>query len=391
MASIQARHQRKCALGRPWTTFADATTTNGCTCEKPGPLYYSVTRVDGKLVREPIGHNRRNAERELTKVQAAVNEDTYEPPSPVTFDQWADQFLAGLRRRPTTHRQYAVTLNYARAVFGPKKLRKLTAADVRALLEHVEEANRKRKRKTSQATLAKHLRQLSTCLEAARVEGLLPVNPVRRMHSSSKPKAATKPPSYFTDDELPRLWPELAHREPYLFAAKLAVTTGMRFGEVSGLHLSDLHLLDGEIHLRRQWTAGAEVDTTKSGKPRTVDLVPQAQQVLADWLRVRGPDEGLLFEREVGGNLDNDEGRDLLYAAMKRAGIARVGEQGGKRDWHSLRHTFARVVLENGALVQWVQGQLGHSSAKLTTDLYGRWSRSAQKREAEAQAGVFPV
>jgi integrase len=384
MASLIARHSRRCELG-PRTTALDAT---GCTCK---PALYLNLISNGRKVREPVGHDRKRAEQALRKLRVQVDEDSYQAPQPVTFAQWADTFLAGLRRRSTTEQQYRVTLDYGKAVFGSKLVRKLAAADVRSLLTYVEQANRKRKRKVSETTLAKHLRQLSVCLEAAKAEGLLSENPVGRLAKSSKPKTSKSEPSYFADEELARLWPELTEREPYLYAAKLAVTTGMRFGEIAGLRLSDVHLLDGEIALRRQWTAGEEVDTTKGGKPRTVDLVPAAQQVLEAWLAIRGPEDGLVFDREIGGHLDNDEARDLLYAAMAKAGIPRVGEGGGKRDWHSLRHTFARVVLENGALIQWVQGQLGHSSASLTTDLYGRWSRAAQKREAARLDGAFTV
>jgi integrase len=388
MASIQARHQRGCALGRPWTTYTDA--VDGCTC-KPGPLYHTVTRVDGKLVRTSIGHVRKNAERELTKVQAAVDADTYEAPSTMTFAEFADEWLPGVRRRETTKANYAVTLRYARATFGEKRLRKVTAADVQAMLEHVEREAERRHRTVTDGTLAKHLRQLSVCFEAARRRGLIAVNPVSRMDVSSKPRAAKSAPSYFTDAELQRLWPELAHRAPYLHVAKLAVTTGMRFGELAGLRLADVSLLEGHLRLSRQFTAGAEVETTKGGRARTIDLTPQARQVLGDWLKVRGPEDGLLFEREQGGHLDNDEARDLLYAAMKRAGIPRVGEQGGERDFHSTRHTFARITLENGALIAWVSQQLGHSTIVLTVNTYGHWSREAQKREADRLEAVFPV
>ena len=41
MASLQARHTRKCALNRLWTTFAAAAPGSGCTC-KSGPMYHVV-------------------------------------------------------------------------------------------------------------------------------------------------------------------------------------------------------------------------------------------------------------------------------------------------------------------------------------------------------------
>lgn len=366
-------------------------------------MYHVVTRVRGKLVREPVGHNRKLAERRLRATQVQVDEDRYEPPSNATVNEVADEWLASLRRRSTTQQQYATTLAYARAVFGTKKIRKVSTMDVLAFLRYVEEENAKRRGRrrrsedrgttvVSEATLAKHLRQLSVFLEAARRRGLIAENPVRRLDASAKPRPRRKRPSYFTDGEVARLWPELAEPPAYIYAMKLAATTGMRFGEIAGLRLTDVSLSAREIQLERQFTGGEEVDTPKDREPRTIDLVPAAVEVLEEWLRLRGPlEEGLLFERETGGHLANDEARDLLYAAMKRAGIERLGERGGKRDVHSFRHTFARIALEHGAELTWVQKQLGHSSITLTRDTYGHWSRKAEKVAAERLAGAFAV
>jgi integrase len=67
------------------------------------------------------------------------------------------------------------------------------------------------------------------------------------------------------------------------------------------------------------------------------------------------------------------------------------GEHGRKRNFHSLRHSFARVALQNGARIDWVQRQLGHSSITLTVDVYGGWERKAEKAEAERLEGAFPM
>src|SRR5262245_13496962 len=40
---------------------------------------------------------------------------------------------------------------------------------------------------------------------------------------------------------------------------------------------------------------------------------------------------------------------------------------------HSLRHTFASLLLQQGESPVYVQRQLGHASIKLTVDTYGRW------------------
>jgi integrase len=392
MASLQVRHQRGCAIGRPWTPAAR---TEGCDCT---PSYYVVSRLAGELKRELVGANREKAEKRLDRIEFHLEEGDYKPPVHVRFRDFADEWLAGLRRRSTTIRNYEITLGYAKRAFGSKHVSKLGPAEVRKMFELIEREYRERQkpkkdekpREVSPTTLAKHLRQLSTCLEAAVADGLLARNPARLLPKSQKPKPRKKRPAYFTDAELRRLWPELAGRPVYLTAAKLALLTGLRIGELSGLRWDDVDLLTGELHVRRQFTAGELVERTKDDDPRTIDLVPAARELLEDWYARTG-DDGLVLELETGGYLDASNTRKVLYAAMTRAGVPRIGERGGSRDWHSFRHSFARVSLEHGAQLEWVQSQLGHSSITLTRDLYGAWSREAEKREAARLEGAFAV
>lgn len=83
--------------------------------------------------------------------------------------------------------------------------------------------------------------------------------------------------------------------------------------------------------------------------------------------------------------------RQVLYPAMKRAGIKREGPTGKKRTFHSLRHTYAKRALETGREITWLSKHLGHSSLKVTVDIYGHWSRGEAKRQAEKMLGVFGV
>jgi integrase len=76
---------------------------------------------------------------------------------------------------------------------------------------------------------------------------------------------------------------------------------------------------------------------------------------------------------------------------MKAAKIPRVGPTGEKRTFHSFRHTYAKRALENGRRITWLSRHLGHSSLKVTTDIYGHFERAERKKEAELMAGVFGV
>lgn len=394
--ALQVRHSRSCPVCPERTEAAAKAEPRACGCEM---AWYDVRRIDGKLERRLLGHDAATAEKELGRIEVHIDEGRYQPPRAVRFDAFADEWLEGLRRRPTTAANYGVTLGIAKRAFGRKYVSKLGVSDVRKMLGLIEEEYRERQtkrapkktpREVSPATKNKHLRQLATCLEAAVADGLLGSNPCKRLPKSQRPKAAKRSPSYFTNDDLTRLWPELASRPTWLAAFKLLATTGMRFGELAGLRWADVRLLEGELHIRRQYTAGEEVDTTKGGKPRIVHLVPAARSVLEAWWNETG-DAGLVFESELGGNLDGSGARAMLARAMKRAGIPEIGEGGGKRTVHSLRHTFARIALENGAPIQWVKDELGHSTIVLTVDLYGSWSQEASKVAAERLEGAFAV
>jgi integrase len=362
-------------------------------------MYHVVLRHDGKLVREPVGHNRKEAERALDGRRGDVARREYRVLDDKPFAEWADEWLAAFTGKPTTKRTYGDTIALAKATFGSRKVRDLAAGDVRGFLDRARDEYKRRRparqgepdREVSQATLARHLRQLGACLQAAVSEGYASENPVRKLHKTARPKLAKSRPAYFTDAELARLWPELADRPVYLALAKTAVLTGARFGELAGLEWNDVDLLDRELHVRRTYDAEAGIMAPKGGEERTIDLTPQAASVLETWLR-EGGDDSLVFEREEGGHVNDDYVRKLvLYPAMERAGVARVGESGRARTFHSFRHTFARVALEHTAPIDWVRRQLGHSSITLTVETYGEWSRSAQKAEAEKLAGAFPI
>jgi integrase len=390
MASLQARHSRSCPRW-PWSPFE----ADGCTC---APMYHTVHRHDGKRISTPVGKNKREAKRALEALRGDVARRTYRVVEDVRFDAWGAQWLAGFTGKENTKRLYRKTIAYAGQVFGARKVRDLTPADVRRFLDKIRDTNHRPAtdeqpgRDASPATLDKHLRALGACLEAAVREGFATENPVRRLHRSARPQIGKKRPSYFDDAELARLWPELAHRPWALAMSKLAATTGLRVGELSALRWSDVNLSQRELTVARSFTPGIGETPPKDGEPRTVDLVPAAWSILAEWYTESGGDDGLVFEREDRpGNIDAGYMLDVLYAAMERAGIPRVGEGGRARTFHSFRHTFARISLEHGAAIDWLRRQLGHSSITLTVDRYGAWSRSAEKAEADKLAAAFPV
>ena len=218
-------------------------------------------------------------------------------------------------------------------------------------------------------------------------------NPVKLLAPAQRPRADVKEAAYFENSELPRLFPELPSGLVRMFC-ELALKTGMRQGELVGLQWGEVDLLTGTVRVRRSITGG-ELGTPKNHERRDVDVTADAVDLLGQWWSAVGsPDasdawvfpgvarRGVVSPPTVVGH---------LYEAMERAGVPRIGPTGEKRTFHSFRHTFAKVALERGTQITWLSRHLGHSSLKVTTDIYGHWEREERKRQAAKLEGAFSL
>jgi integrase len=233
------------------------------------------------------------------------------------------------------------------------------------------------------------------------VDGHLQANPIRQLKDGQKPKPVKAEAPYFTDEELPRLIaqiPEGVYRVYVLTALK----TGMRQGELSALRWANVNLGEGHIFVCESFTDGQLGNTKTGAGTRHVELAPEVVTMLGKWWGdyPGGPpadDNMLVFPGATKTGHINPQSllRRILYPAMTRAKVPRECPEGRarghKRTFHSFRHTFARVALENGRELTWLQRHLGHTSLEVTNGRYGHWSRAAAKAQAAALEGAFNV
>lgn len=398
MASLQARHTRDCARQREtknqWTSFVDA--PKGCRCAKPGPLYHVAYRAQGKLVREPVGHNRKEAERALDRHHVAIDDGTWTVKRDATFENWSTEWFAALKRPgANTLRSYRTTMDHAKKAFGHKKVRAITGSDIHTMIRNLEESG------TGSTTIRRHVRVVGSCLDLAVRRGLAGRNVVNDLGAEELPRVTKPKPSYYTDAELLKLWKALDDDLPiYRYLFKFLTLTGMRAGEAYALTWADVKLLDRLIRVHRSVTEGKGVDgvligvgETKSHRERDVHLDDTGVKLLEAWYRAAGApaDDALVFPHPVTGSYLRVSAT-LKYAltpALERAHIPIVGEGGRSRGQHSLRHTYARITLQSGASIAWLKEQLGHSSINLTVDTYGSWEKAAKQAQAKKLTKAF--
>lgn len=387
MASLRARHTRRCPC--PSSTAAQydrgkVLAPEGCECE---PVWNVVIRQGRQTVWVKVGKDKTEAKRRLDKLSSEVNEGAFRPVANIGFDEWADRWLAGLERKASTVLAYRSTMDYGRKGFGHRQVRSLQPSDVVTMSLLMKEAG------AGDSTRAKHLRVMHACLAAAIAHGYAARNPVAELPKSERPRPEKKEAAYFENGELGPLFAEIPDG---LWKTMFLVTlkTGMRQGEVIALTWRDVDFVEAVIRVRQSYTGG-HLTTPKNHERRDVDLQPDLVTVLANWKNELGdpPADALVFPGNGKDGFFHGSGvtKRVLYPAMTRAGIDRIGPTGEKRTFHSLRHTFAKIALENGAQLTWLQRHLGHGSLAITAGVYGHWERGERKKQAAIMEGAFNV
>jgi len=175
------------------------------------------------------------------------------------------------------------------------------------------------------------------------------------------PRLQERPPDRLTDEEAVQL---CALQEPYGFVCRLALGTGLRWGELCRAQASDVKRFRAPGSVEDQWFL--EVSQTKSRRVRRVPLPPD-------------------LVREVRGRI----GRLVQYAAGSPGSFAdavrKLSEIEGFHV-HQMRHTFACQWLERGGSLAALQQVLGHASI-VTTQRYARLTDEAVMREAARIGG----
>ena len=335
----------------------------------------------------PLEHERQASEMAGGGPAADIGDVDNRRRPDVEFTDWGDRWLESLERKRSTIDSYRSTIAHAKRTFGPKYVRRLNPDDIAHFNQTL------RERGCSPSTRAKHLRVLGACLQAAVFYRLSESNPVRELPPAHRPRPERKEAAYFENEELPRLFAQFNDASSKTLCL-VALKTGMRQGELFALRWGDVDLEQAVVRVRRSYTGGV-VSTPKNRERRDVDLISDVVELLNGWRQTRAMShkDGLVFPGDDGHAFLTPTVllRRQLYPAMARAGIPRVGPTHEKRTFHSLRHTFAKRALETGAQITWLSRHLGHSSLKVTTDIYGHWERAERKIQAAKMEGSFSV
>lgn len=197
-------------------------------------------------------------------------------------------------------------------------------------------------------------------------------NPAAKFGKSNRGKQSTVI-NLLSKEEVSAFLKKTLELKPEFYPLFLcAVRTGIRRGELISLRAGDIDFEKRLIHVQRNFSRGS-IKLPKSGRTRLVDMSAQLAKVLAELKRTP---EAPLFQTTAGTQLDESNLYKSFQSFLKDAQLRRIR-------FHDLRHTFDTQHLRNNISLAYIRDQLGHSSIKVTADLYGHLLPGDQTANAD--------
>ena len=289
----------------------------------------------------------------------------------LTLGEFLTDWLDGRSRlRSATKRSYSSHVRiYLVPRLGQMKISALRPGHISSMLSDLRQTGH-RGRPLSASTVQRVHATLRAALNHALRMGILTINPacLVELEPASRPV-----PRIWTPDEL-NLFLRSTRDDELHMLYRLVALTGLRRGEVVGLHWSEVDLESGTLRVVQQVVQLGSRSELSEPKTKAGRRVIKLDSATCDALRnhwdrqvalaAPGPSASTpVFSRSDGRTLSPEYVTRRFTRLSKAAGLPSIR-------FHDLRHGHASYALAAGVPIKVVQERLGHSSALITTDLY---------------------
>lgn len=366
---------------------------------------------EGKRDRKSIyGATRNEVQQELTRALRAQQLGLPAEPGRLTVGEWLKQWLETQKPPATKPKTYAGYEYQSRVhlipAFGKRPLTKFQPQEIREFMQSRAKAG------LSPKTI-RHLRAtLRAALNVAMHDGLIARNVAALV---KPPKLPKRPLHAFTKKQaLQFLELTKGHRLEAVFT--VALSLGMREGEILGLRWQDVNLDTGRLEishtLQRIKRPDAEKGKLELIPPKTdrsarIIALPQvaisalhAHRARQEQERKeagdRWQDTGMVFTTRIGTMFDQRNMLRAFYAIMATPDPTDPEPNDEKKRkllpqirFHDLRHSAATLLLAQGVHPRYIMELLGHSTISLTMNTYGHVLEEMKKETARQTDALF--
>lgn len=321
---------------------------------------------------------RKDAERERTRLLSQLDTGSYVEPTRMKVSQYLEKWLDDAARvnvsAKTLERYTEIVELHLVPALGQLGITKLAPLHIQSYYtKALREGRIKSDGGLSPQTVLHHHRVLHEALEQAVKWLILTRNPADAVEP---PRPSRKEMAVLNDDDVGRLI-NLCRDTRLFVPTLLAVTTGLRRGELLSLKWSDVDLGAGVVTVQRsleQTREGLAFKAPKTNKSRrvvtlpafTVDALTEHRRAQREQrVAITGTYEldGLVCAMPDGGLWNPNSFSSAFKDFARRQGFGHIR-------FHDLRHTHATQLLRQGIHPKIVSERLGHSAIGITLDTY---------------------
>jgi integrase len=315
-----------------------------------------------------------------------VDQGALRAPTETTLRQAAEAWLEGagsgeIRNRSGEPYKPATLRGYRQALedrilpeLGAERLSAITTSELQLLVDRWQAA------REPASTIRNAIKPLQAIYRRAKSRDGLPVNPTRDLEL---PAPRAREIEIVSPDEAARLLAALPAAYRPLWAT--ALYAGLRYGELRALRWGAVDAAGGTIEVRESWDAKAGAIEPKTRTSRRRVPMPGALRELILDRRLEDPtatDRALVFGR-------GEEQPFHAATLYRRADVAwEVAGLAERLRLHQARHTYASFMIAAGVNAKALSQFMGHSSIKVTFDLYGHLMPGSE-REAAGMLDAF--
>ena len=331
------------------------------------PVYRVKVRLNGHPPQTATFPRLTDAKRWAQATEAAIREGRYFKTASAkkhTVRELIDKYVAEILPTKPPHAQtQTYQLEWWKRELGHLSLADLTAPEIGKCRDKLLVHEFRDGKKTSPGTVVRYLAALSHALSTAVKDWeWLDDSPMRKVRKPKEPRGRTRTLPKAEIKTLLAACKTSKNSHLYLIAL-LAVSTGMRLGEILSLKRNQIDLDKQRLILNH----------TKNGDQRAVTLAGPALIALTERLNKPGKADALLFP---GRRPDKPtEIRKAWDNALTRAGISDFR-------FHDLRHCASSLLLESGASLGQLAEVLGHR----TLQMVKRYSHLSESHSAKLVA-----
>lgn len=335
---------------------------------------------------------KREAMAREAEIKAQINNHTYVNKNKLTVEGYFKEWLAYCKPlwSPKSYTSNVHWVDNIIAYLGHIQLQDLTAKNLEDFYTHLRNDTQ-----YAEKTIQHHYTLISTALNKAVVWGYITVNVNSRIE---KPKVHKKMIECYTPEEVEQLI-EVLQNEPLKYQAiiLLALDSGARRGELTGLTWEDVDLKKGTININKstQYTKdlGIFEKTTKTDTSnRILYIAPSTTEILKQYkleqterkimLGSKWENSKRVFITDYGADMHPDTPSRIFSNIIKKYNLKRI-------KFHALRHTSISLQISNGVQAQVISKRAGHSNVTVTHSIYSHFFDDEFKNVANTMENIL--